>query len=215
MALRPELSNDNFKGWLLAARERAGLTQEQLGDLVGADRATVSRWERGEMLPRERKRAMIARQLGFSPLLEELDRVSETTVEYTREGAPPAKLPLYFLGHIAGTTDTGGVDLGEVQVTPWMAEAADAAFVLHGTSMEPMFQNGDVVGVRKALEARAGQYVVVRIEGELTFKRYDGVREGQGVFSPLNPDHGEILAREFEIVGIYRWMVRGPEMGRI
>lgn len=37
-----------------AARERAGLTQGQLGELVGVGLRTVGNWERGETVPRNR-----------------------------------------------------------------------------------------------------------------------------------------------------------------
>lgn len=54
---------------LVECREKLGkkrkvdrITQEELGDLVGVDGMTVSRWERGESLPRRR----------FWPKLEKL-----------------------------------------------------------------------------------------------------------------------------------------------
>lgn len=34
------------------ARDRAGLSQAELGEKIGVDAMTVSRWERGESLPR-------------------------------------------------------------------------------------------------------------------------------------------------------------------
>lgn len=35
-------------------RDKMGLTQEALGELLGVDGLTVSRWERGERLPQQR-----------------------------------------------------------------------------------------------------------------------------------------------------------------
>jgi transcriptional regulator with XRE-family HTH domain len=41
-----------------SARERAGLTQQQLGELVGVGLRTVGNWERGETVPRNREAAL-------------------------------------------------------------------------------------------------------------------------------------------------------------
>lgn len=38
-----------------SARERAGLTQQQLGEMVGVGLRTVGNWERGETVPRNRE----------------------------------------------------------------------------------------------------------------------------------------------------------------
>jgi transcriptional regulator with XRE-family HTH domain len=35
-----------------AIREAAGITQQQIGDVVGVDRATICRWESGKRRPR-------------------------------------------------------------------------------------------------------------------------------------------------------------------
>lgn len=37
-----------------AERSLKGLTQEQLGDLVGADKSTIGRWENGGAIPQEK-----------------------------------------------------------------------------------------------------------------------------------------------------------------
>lgn len=44
-------------------RIKAGLTQQQLADVVGVDRVAVARWESGAALPRASKLPMIAETL--------------------------------------------------------------------------------------------------------------------------------------------------------
>lgn len=46
------------------ARERAGLTQAELGERLGVDQTYVSRWERDEITPRGSTRLKIANALG-------------------------------------------------------------------------------------------------------------------------------------------------------
>jgi transcriptional regulator with XRE-family HTH domain len=58
----------------LAQRRRVlGITQEQLGQLVGVDRTTVGRWESGESTPLPWQRPKVAVALEVS--LEELDQI--------------------------------------------------------------------------------------------------------------------------------------------
>ncbi len=52
-----------------AARERAGLTQQQLAATLGVSTRTVGNWERGETIPRNRRgaiRSALSGQLGRS-----------------------------------------------------------------------------------------------------------------------------------------------------
>ena len=57
-------------GMVRALRQRLGLTQTQLAGRLGADQASLSRWETGAASPREPARgilASLAAQAGFEP----------------------------------------------------------------------------------------------------------------------------------------------------
>ena len=54
-----------------------GLSQGQLGDRIGVEAMTVSRWERGESVPRKR----------FWPKLEEITGLSIGRILEVREAA--------------------------------------------------------------------------------------------------------------------------------
>lgn len=50
-ALATSLDRPPSPGFVTALREGLGLTQRQMGERIGVNRLTVSRWERGELRP--------------------------------------------------------------------------------------------------------------------------------------------------------------------
>lgn len=48
-------------------RDEQKLSQEQLGELIGVEAMTVSRWERGDHLPRKRHWPKIEEVTGIAP----------------------------------------------------------------------------------------------------------------------------------------------------
>jgi DNA-binding transcriptional regulator YiaG len=50
-ALAQPIENIPTRGHIVALRQALGLTQKALGQAVGVDKLTVSRWERGEVKP--------------------------------------------------------------------------------------------------------------------------------------------------------------------
>lgn len=51
---------------LVSARKAAGFSQERLAEVVGVERTTVMRWERGQTRPQPCARPKLARALGIS-----------------------------------------------------------------------------------------------------------------------------------------------------
>jgi DNA-binding transcriptional regulator YiaG len=51
---------------ILAARERLGLSRDELGRLLGVSGRTVSYWESGRKLPLPERTAALAEKLGLS-----------------------------------------------------------------------------------------------------------------------------------------------------
>ena len=67
---------DVYKRQLQKLRTRAGLSQDQLAELLDVSRQAVSKWERNEAMPEAEKLVRISRQFGVSTdylLLEELE----------------------------------------------------------------------------------------------------------------------------------------------
>ena len=51
---------------LRQAREEAGLTQAQVGEAVGRDQSTVSKWEKGDYVPEREIAPRLAELLGMN-----------------------------------------------------------------------------------------------------------------------------------------------------
>ena len=70
--------------------------------------------------------------------------------------------------------------------------------------------DGDLVGVRRSAEARNGQIVVARLDGELTIKRYR--HDGERIqLLPRNPAYAPIVVQpgqDFAIEGQYCGLIR-------
>lgn len=71
------MENTGWNQRLAAVRKAAGLTQEQLGDLVGVTRQAVSKWESGQAVPDAMIIAAICRALHVSADYILLDREPE------------------------------------------------------------------------------------------------------------------------------------------
>ncbi|MBP6797559.1 MAG: repressor LexA, partial [Luteimonas sp.] len=70
--------------------------------------------------------------------------------------------------------------------------------------------DGDLVAVKRASEARNGQVVVARVDGEITIKRLERSKARIRLL-PRNPEHVPIEVRagqDFAIEGVYCGLVR-------
>ena len=131
-------------------------------------------------------------------------------------------LPLPVLGRVAAglPISAEGVarlgPLGEGEDALWLdrrlfSPRPDYLLRVQGDSMiEDGILEGDLVGVHRTPEARDGQTVVARVDGELTIKRLqrgaDAIR-----LLPRNPAHAPIEVgpgQEFAIEGVYCGLVR-------
>ena len=70
--------------------------------------------------------------------------------------------------------------------------------------------DGDLVGVHRTSDARNGQVVVARVDGEITIKCYERGRKNIRLL-PRNPAHAPIVVepdQDFAIEGVYCGLVR-------
>lgn len=120
------------------ARKKAGLTQSQLGEKLGFDPLTVSRWERDDSSP-EKSLLPIARATGCSPswLLD-----GDSTARSSLHSSSRRNIPL--IGYAAaGAGATLEMDSEQRTYAPPGAELADFALEVIGDSMEPQISHGD------------------------------------------------------------------------
>ena len=123
-------------------------------------------------------------------------------------------LPLPVLGRVAAGVPIGA-DIGLDQQL-WLdrrlfSPVPDYLLKVQGDSMiDDGILDGDLVGVHRTPDARDGQTVVARIDGELTIKRLRRERRRLRLM-PRNPAHPPIeveLGQDFAIEGVYCGLVR-------
>ena len=89
--------------------------------------------------------------------------------------------------------------------------APDYLLKVQGDSMvDDGILDGDLVGVHRTSDARDGQVVVARVDGEITIKRFERGRDTIRLL-PRNPAHAPIVVeahQDFAIEGVYCGLVR-------
>lgn len=109
------------------------------------------------------------------------------------------------IGADAGLADTLTLDARLFSTVP------DYLLRVQGDSMiEDGILDGDLVGVKRAPEAREGQVVVARLDGELTIKRLSRATDALRLL-PRNPVYAPIevkAAQDFAIEGVFCGLVR-------
>ncbi|MGV8942893.1 transcriptional repressor LexA [Thermomonas sp.] len=133
-------------------------------------------------------------------------------------GGSPDLLPLAVLGRVAAGLPIGA-DIG-LDVAPedrlWLdrrlfSPSPDYLLKVQGDSMiDDGILDGDLVGVHRTADARDGQTVIARIDGEVTIKRLRRDRRSIQLL-PRNPAHAIIkveAGQDFAIEGVYCGLVR-------
>ncbi len=109
------------------------------------------------------------------------------------------------IGADAGLADTLTLDARLFSAVP------DYLLRVQGDSMiGDGILDGDLVGVRRTAEARDGQVVVARLDGELTIKRLSRTRDALRLL-PRNPDYAPIVVepgQDFAVEGVFCGLVR-------
>jgi repressor LexA len=123
-------------------------------------------------------------------------------------------LSLPILGRVAAGQPIGA-DIGMDQQI-WLDRTLfslkpDYLLKVHGDSMiDDGILDGDLVGVHRTSDARNGQVVVARVDGEITIKRFERGRKAIRLL-PRNPAHAPIVVQpdqDFAIEGVYCGLVR-------
>lgn len=129
-------------------------------------------------------------------------------------GLKSAALPVPILGRVAAGVPIGAdaelVDTLSLDARLF-SQRPDYLLRVQGDSMNgDGILDGDLVGVHRSSEARDGQVVVARLDGEITIKRLS-LQQGQVRLLSRNPAYAPIeveAGQEFAIEGIYCGLVR-------
>lgn len=162
-----------FKDLIKSRRIKLGLTLEDVGKIVGVSKATVQRWESGEISNMRRdKIVLLAKALHTSPAyLMGWEDGTENQILFQKTkgvkipvlGTVVAGIPLEAIEDI--------IDYEEISVE--MARQGEYfALKVKGDSMEPKISAGDVVIVRKQEDVDSGELAIVLVNGnEATIKK--------------------------------------------
>jgi len=206
------------RGRLLAKAMEASRdckTQSDLEKKSGVAQSTIGRILRGEVNPQTATLERIAKALGI-PVAMLLEESPAVEFENRLERTAAARVGEFRLVPLISRVRAGAFEESIDNYQPGDAEQWLAApkacgprtIALHveGESMEPRYQNADIIYVDPDVDPVHGKDVVVRLEdrGEVTFKRL--VIEGERRYlKPLNPNWPEKIIEvsgDARIVGV-------------
>jgi len=195
------------------SRSRLKMTQQQLGDKIGANKASISQWENGVYTPDAKNLSELAKALSVS-VFWLMDGKGESAGQ-NMEIAQPDIHRIPVISYVQAGVWTAPNEIreydGNVAYITTDLELGERAFaiVIQGRSMEPEFVEGDMVLIDPDEPLHPGDFVVAKNgEEEATFKKYRprGVGEdGCEIFelSPLNDDFPTLRSdrQHIQIIG--------------
>lgn len=183
-----------FKDLLRTQRLRIGKTMEQIGAEVGVSKATVQRWESGEIKNvRRDKIAKLAKALDTTPAYLMGWDVAEPTPSAENVIPLPSTRRVPLLGTIAcGTPILAEENVEELVDCPDFVHATFALRCKGDSMIGARILDGDIVYIRQQPDVDNGEIAAVLIEGEATLKRvYKS--PGQLVLQPENPKFSPLV----------------------
>lgn len=143
-------------------RKALGITLEKIADYVGVSKATVQRWETGNISNMRQDKIK-----KLSEILQ-LDSNVLLGIEEQNPKINFAKIPV--LGDVAaGVPITAQQDIIGYENVPyeWVKNDTIFALKIKGDSMEPRIVSGDIVVVRKQSDIDSGEIGIVMIGNEV------------------------------------------------
>lgn len=186
-------------------RRHKGLTQRELGQLVGVSRTAVTLWERGDTQALKGKNLLQAAQaLGVSPSYLETGKEDGEL-----EAGPP--VGDYRRAPLVGTAQLGDggywheleypTGHGDGVVDAPTRDPNAYAIRVRGDSMAPAIRSGWIVVVEPSRDVIPGEYVLVRTsDGRSMVKELLFRRDGEVSLMSVNDEHGRLTLQESEIV---------------
>ena len=209
-----------LKDILKIKRTELNLTLEEIGNAVGVSKATVQRWESGEIKNLRRdKIGNLAKVLNISPSVLLGDLNEEATKQSGDEtlnipGIIP--LPTGKRVPIIGSIACGTPVLAQENIDGYLSinpdDSADFCLVCKGDSMLPRCQNGDLVLIRKQPTVENGEIAAVRIGDEATLKKVYRPAPDQLMLIAENSDFPPIVLTKDEINSV---SIEGKAIGFI
>lgn len=164
-------------------RQRSGLSQEDLGRLLGVSKQAVSMYERG------------ARSVDLETLNKLADIFSVDINLLCGRKTSPIKIPV--LGYVAAGIPIQAITdiIDYEELAPDMLKDGSEYFALKikGQSMEPRIYDGDVVIVRVQPDVDSGQIAIVCVNGDEATCKKIAKQPGGILLQPLNPTYETVF----------------------
>ena len=185
-------------------RKNAGLSQQELANILNVHQTAVSQWETFRTAP-------------DIETLSKMAKLFNTSIDaITGNGSPSpqkqkgVKIPVY--GNVAAGIPIEAItDIEDYEEIPehWLSSGEFIALRIKGDSMEPRIENGDVVIVRLQSTAETGDTVIALINGdEATCKKIKIRPEGimlssiNTAYEPMFYSNKEIEELPVRILGV-------------
>lgn len=199
------------------------MSNEKLGELVGVNRTTVSRWRSGERSPKLEKLPEIASVFNVDPriFVGEIQNASIETIYNQLD--PPRQSKVYSFAEyqlkeqnnkavpLLGGTAANPTELSygdsyyDETIETNVPKNADCALVVQGDSMEPEYKNGEIVFYKSQPVVENGEMAIVEINGDgVTLKKvYFNYDEDKVILRSLNDKYAdrELLPEQVRILG--------------
>ena len=182
---------------LLRKRKELNLTQEDLAKKTKTTRVAISNIELGiSTNVRATTLFALAKALHCDPtwlLTGEQTKPIEQIDTPQREAVAKYVPLINFVQAGAWTATMDDIDLEEAQMIPCPVRCSDKTFALQvaGESMEPRFEDGDIIFIDPTLiNPEPGKFVVAMLTDEqsATFKEFQQL-DGQKMLKALNPNY--------------------------
>ena len=113
MPYNPNFTPHECGARIREARDRAGLTQEELAEKLAVHKMTVSKWERGEREPKGPALLALGRELKVSPawILGYQDAVSELALTLAGNSVEVIASAILVVDRMAAALESGGTPL--------------------------------------------------------------------------------------------------------
>ena len=165
---------------MLEQIEKSGLMQNELADILGVDKSTVTKWVKGQALPRMGIIQALSDYFGV-PKTYFLDGENTTpkAVRIKVYGSIPAGIPIEALEDVFGWEEIPG---------EWIRGGKDyIALKVKGDSMYPKYLEGDTVIIKVQQDCESGQDCACYVNGyDATLKTV--IKEhNQITLKPINP----------------------------
>ena len=177
-------------------RQRKNITQQELAKRIGLSQSHLSLLEAGK------------RSLNFDQIEKIAKTFGMSIYEFFDEGINDRRYgPIPVISWVQAGKFDEAVESWEGETVFSIKKVSPRAFALRveGDSMEPRFMEGDIIIVDPALGCENGDYCVVWLNGEVTFKKL-GKNEKEIRLIALNEKYPEMVIHkdkpvDFHIIG--------------